>query len=126
MATVFTQVGEELLADILDGTASVPAQWHIGWGTGAGTAAKGNTDLFTPATEARVAAAASQPAADQNRFVATITADATKTVTNAGLFSAAGAGSPPAGGILFVHGDHAGIGLEAGDKIEYTIDIQWS
>jgi hypothetical protein len=126
MATVFTDVGEAKVADLWDGTVAAPADWFVGWGTGAGTAAKGDTDLFTPATEARVAAALSQPSADQNRHIATITADGTKTITNAGVFDAAGSGSPPSGGNLVVHGDHAGIGVDSGDKIEYTIDLTWS
>lgn len=118
MATVYTQAGEELECDIFDGTVAVPANWYVGWGTGAGTAAKGDTTLFTEASESRVAATMSQPSADVNRAVATITADGTKTITNAGLLSAS------TGGTLLVHGDHAGIALDAGDKIEYTIDFE--
>lgn len=118
MATVYTQAGEELVVDILDGTTGVPANWYVGWGTGAGTAAKGDTTLFTEATEARVVATMSQPVADKNRFVATITADGAKTITNAGVLSAAAAGT------LLIHGDHAGIALTAGDKIEYTIELE--
>ena len=105
---------------MFDGSVAVPADYYVGWGTGAGTAAKGDTTLFTEASESRVAATMSQPAADTNRAVAEITAAGTKTITNAGLFSAS------TGGTLIVHGDHAGIGVDAGDKIEYTIDIQWA
>lgn len=120
MATVFTDVGEAKVADLWDGTVVAPADWFIGWGTGAGTAAKGDTDLFTPATEARVAAVMSQPTADQNRHVATITADGTKTITNAGVFDALTAGN------MVIKGDHGGIAVDSGDKIEYTIDLTWS
>jgi hypothetical protein len=120
MADVFTQAGEELLTDILDETVAVPADWYIGWGTGAGTAAKGDTTLFTESAEARVIGTASQPAADQNQWVGTITSAGSQTITNAGLLSAS------SGGTLFIHGDHAGVALTSGDKIEYTIQIQWS
>lgn len=120
MADIFTQAGEELLTDILDETVVVPTDWYVGWGTGAGTAAKGDTTLFTEASEARVIGTASQPAVDQNQWVATITADGTKTITNAGLLSAS------TSGVLFIHGDHAGVALVLNDKIEYTIQIQWS
>lgn len=120
MANVFTQAGEELLTDILDGTTSVPANWYIGWGTGAGTAVKGSTTLFTEAAEARVAATKSQPTADTNRFVAQITAAGAKTITNAGVFSASTAGT------LFIHSDFTGIVLAANDKIEFTFEILWS
>ena len=116
MADVFTQAGEELMADDFEAART----YYVGWGTGAGTAAKGDTDLFTPAGEARVAAVMTQPSADQNQGVATITAAGPKTITNAGLFSAA------SGPTLIIHGDHAGIVLGiAGDKIEYTILNEW-
>ncbi len=119
MATIYTDVGEDLTVDILDGTTAPPT-WHIGWGTGAGTAAKGDTTLFTEASETRIAATMSQPSSNVTRAVATITADGTKTITNAGILSAVTSGT------LFVHGDHAGIALTSGDKIEYTIDVTWS
>lgn len=118
MANVYTQAGEELVVDILDGTVAVPSNWYVGWGTGAGTAAKGDTTLFTEASESRVAATMSQPSADITQAVATLTADGAKTITNAGLFSAS------TGGTLLVHGDHSGIALSLGDKIEYTITLE--
>lgn len=120
MANVFTQAGEELLTDILDSTVAVPANWYVGWGTGAGTAVKGSTVLFTEAAEARVAATKSQPTTDTNRFVAQITAAGAKTITNAGVFSASTVGT------LFIHSDFTGIALALNDKIEFTFDIQWS
>ena len=120
MADVFTSAGEEILTDILDGTVAVPANWYVGWGTGAGTAAKGDTTLFTESAESRVAGTASQPAADTNQWVATLTSGSTQTITNAGLFSAS------TGGTLFIHADHASTALASGDKIEYTFQIQWS
>lgn len=118
MANVYTQAGEELVVDILDGTVAVPTNWFVAWGTGAGVAAKGDTTLFTEASEARVAATMTQPSADITRAVGTLTADGAKTITNAGLFSASTAGT------LLVKGDHAGIALALGDKIEYTIELQ--
>lgn len=123
MATIFTQAGEQKIADLVDGTSTLvlsAANAKIGWGTGAGTAAKADTTLFTEASEARVAAAISQPASDKNRWIATITADAGKTITNAGLFDAASAG------ILTVKGDFTGVVLLTGDKIEFTIDLEWT
>jgi hypothetical protein len=124
MATVLTSVGEEYIVDALDGAVTINAD-HIGWGTGAGTAAKGDTDLFTPATEARVSATRTQPTADKIRWVAQITANGTKTITNAGVFDGAGSGSPPSGGTpLIVKGDFTGVALVNGDKIEFTIDLE--
>lgn len=120
MANIFTQVGEEFVVDVLDSTIAVPANYYIGWGTGAGTAAKGDTTLFSEAPEVRVAATKSQPTTDTNRFVATITASAGRTITNAGLFDAS------SGGRLIAHSDFAGTVLALGDAIQFTFDINWS
>jgi len=121
MATVYTQAGQNIIPDLIDGTSAVhldATNGKIAWGTGAGTADVNDTTLFTEASEARVAVVASQPAADTNQWVATITADAGKTITNAGLFNSA------SGVTLFVKGDHAGQALLLGDKIQYTITLQ--
>lgn len=117
-ATVLTQVGEEWIVDKLDETVQTTGD-YVGWGTGAGTAAKGDTALFTEASEARVSATRTQPVADKIRWVATLTcAGAGKTITNAGNFTALTAGT------LIVHGDFTGIALNVGDKIEFTIDLE--
>src|SRR3990167_11007723 len=121
MATVYTAVGETVVVDLIDGTSSTHldnTNAHVGWGTGAGTAAKGDTTLFTEASETRVTAATSQPAADKNQWVATLTADGVKTITNAGLFNAVAAGS------MIVKGDFTGIVLALGDKIEFTVSLE--
>jgi len=121
MANIYVDAGEAAVVDLIDGTSGVhldAANAKVAWGTGAGTAAKGDTTLFTEASEARVAAAVSQPAADTNRWIATMTADGAKTITNAGLFNSA------AGATLIVKGDFTGIVLALGDKIEFTISLQ--
>jgi len=115
MAQVLTDAGESVVGDLV-----AAANWWIGWGTGAGTAAKNRTDLFTPAAESRVSATKSRPAADTNRFTGKITATTGKTITNGGVFTAS------SGGSLFIHADFAGIALEAGEGINFTFDIQWS
>lgn len=120
MADIYTDAGEAFTADLIDGTVSAPANWYIGWGTGAGTAAKGDTTLFTEASEARVIATDSQPAANQNQFVATITADGSKTITNAGVFSAA------SGGTMLLKSDFVGVGVDASDTITFTFTLTWS
>ena len=120
MATVYTSAGEAVVVDAVEaGTAC-----YIGWGTGAGVAGKASTDLSTPATEARVVGVETQPTADKNQWVGTITADGVKTITNAGLFDAAGTGSPPSGGNLVIHGDGLSVALQLGDKIEFTITLE--
>jgi hypothetical protein len=120
MANIYTAAGEDFTADLFDGTVSAPANHYVGWGTGAGTAAKGDTTLFTEASEARVVATRSQPASDTNRFVGTLTAAGAKTITNAGVFTASSAGT------LLLKSDFTGLALAAGDKIEFTFDVQWS
>jgi len=116
MATVLTQVGEEWIVDVLDGTA--PGTQYIGWGTGAGTAGKSDTTLFTEASEARQSVTRSQPVADKIRYVATMTADGAKTITNAGVLTALTAGT------LIIHGDFTGIPLQQNDQIQFTIDME--
>ena len=69
MATVYTSAGEAIVVDLIDGTSSTHldnTNGKIAWGTGAGTADKADTTLFTEATEARVAVTTSQPAGDKN------------------------------------------------------------
>ena len=121
MATIYTSAGEAKVVDLIDGTSAVhldAATAKIGWGTGAGTHVKGSTTLFVEASEARVVPTVTQPLADKNQWVGTLTADAGKTITNAGLFDAATAGN------LIVKGDFTGIVLATGDKIEFTISLE--
>jgi len=119
MADIYTDAGEIISADLWDGTISAPT-WRVAWGTGAGTAAKGDTTLFTEAAEARVVSADSQPSANVNQHVATITSLSAQTITNAGTFDAASAGNMP------LKSDFGGIALAIGDKIEFTFQLTWS
>lgn len=117
MATVVTTAGINWLTDLVDGTVTKPANYYIGSGTGAGTAAVGDTTLNTEVSESRVATTLSQPAANTNRFAATQSFTGTKTVTNAGVFTASSSGT------LLIHGDFTGIVVDSGDSIAYTIDM---
>lgn len=119
MATVLTNVGEQWAADRMSGASALDGHF-IGWGTGAGTAAKGDTTLFTEASEARVAGTVSTSgsgSAAKYQVVGTLTADGAKTITNAGNLDASSAGN------LIVHGDFAGIALALNDSIQFTITI---
>ena len=129
VATVFTTTGARWDADkFIDlATASGPStatDWFIGWGTGGsstgGTATAGDLDLKAAATEARVSATVTQPAATTDRFVATITAGTAKTVEESGLFKAT------ASGIMVARGSHVGVALATGDAIQYTWELSWS
>jgi hypothetical protein len=121
MATVYTTAGKQAIVDIIDGTLATllsAANAKAAWGTGAGTAVVGDTTLFTEASEARVACAISQPAADTNKWTATMTADGAKTITNAGLFNST------SGATLFIKGDFTGIVLALNDQIAFTFTLQ--
>lgn len=121
MATIYTSAGEAAVADLIDGVSSThydASNAKIGWGTGAGTAAKGDTTLFVEASESRVVPAVDQPATDTNRWIGTLTADGGKTITNAAVFDAATTGN------MLVKGDFTGIILALNDKIEFTITLQ--
>lgn len=125
MATVLTNVGEEFVVDKLNESVQTKAE-YIGWGTGAGSPAKSGTDISTAATEARVLATTSKTGTGATavyQAVGTITANGTKTITNAGLFTTAGTGSPPTGGSLIVWGDHTGVALVLNDQIQYTFTL---
>jgi hypothetical protein len=117
MATILTDVGEGWIVDKLDETVQTEAD-YIAWGTGAGTAAKGDTTLFTEAAETRVQGTGSQPSADVLRYVGTLTSLSDQTITNAGTFTASSSGT------LVVKGDFTGIPLSTDDQIEFTIDLE--
>ena len=122
MATVLTDTGETYIVDILqDSIQTVPA--YIGSGTGAGTTCKGSTGLFTESCDVRSTGTFSEPAADKLRNVGTITYGATKTITNAGELITSSTGNQCG---LVVHGDFTGIVLALNDKIEFTIDLEWT
>jgi hypothetical protein len=110
-------VGKQWIVDKLDESVQTPGK-YIGWGTGAGTAAVGDTTLFTEASESRTTGTESQPAADTYRVVGAITANGTKTITNAGTFTASTSGT------LVVHGDFTGVAVNLNDSITFTIDLQ--
>lgn len=119
MSVVFTDTGENKVADILDGTVAVPT-YYIGQGTGTTDAAKGDTALETASAESRSAATLSQPSANINRFVATIVATGTRAITEAGLFDASTTG------ILIIRGVFSAINVVTSDSIEFTINLTWS
>ena len=119
MANVFTTLARTLAANLWDGNGVVPANYYVGWGTGAGVSAPADTALFTEAAEGRVVATRSKPSATQNRLVATLFAAGPKTITNAGAFTAV------SGGELHLKTDFAGIVLDAGDGIQFTFTQTW-
>lgn len=122
MATIMTDAGEDITTNRIKGAGTEPS--YVGWGTGAGTADKTDTTLFVEATEARTAGTSTQETTtttnDTYQVVGTITADGTKTITNAGLLDAAAAGN------LYMKGDFTGIPLVLNDSIEFTMQVQYT
>lgn len=123
MANVLTNAGRAILTNRIKGAGTEPN--YVAWGTAAGTAAVGDTTLFTEASETRVAGTSTREqtsvANDTYRVVGTITcAGAGKTITNAGLFDAVSTGN------LFVKSDFTGIALNVGDSIQFTFNVQFT
>ncbi len=120
MAQVITTKGKEIIVDRILGNGTEPK--FVAWGTGAGTAAVGDTTLFTESAEARVSGTSSKVTTtttnDTYQVVGTITASAGRTITNGGLFDASTAGN------LFVKADFTGVVLASGDSITFTFKVQ--
>jgi len=119
MATLVDK-GKEVMIAALNTSGPV----HIGWGTGGTTVTETDTTLNTEASENRVSGTKSVVTTtkdnDTYQVVGEMTADGTKTVDNAGLFTDTKAND----GDLVVKGGFTGVALEENDKIEFTIKIQ--
>lgn len=112
------------------GSPSQAEPKHIGIGSGAGTAAVGDTTLFTEYTTgtwtgyARVGNNGIQTTTsvsnDTVQWQSTFTAPSAQTVTNAGNFDAATSGN------IHVHGDFTGIPLNQNDTIQITVKVQFT
>jgi len=122
LVAVYTQAGEEFLVDILDGTLTIvldgTARPFVAMGTGAVAPAKGDTALGAETPEARGLAADSQPAADKNQWVGTITATAARAITEAGLLTES------AVGVLIMRDTFTVINLATNDKLEITASLE--
>lgn len=101
---------------------------YMQWGVGSGQAVT-DTDLNskTGTTEARTAGSTAKATTtttdDTIQITGTITALGTRAITELGVFDAAGAGSPPAGGNMCFYGDFTTINLGTGDYIEFTLSV---
>lgn len=111
--------------------ASVPR--HLQWGTGSGAAKTANAVTTTSTTEARtngtVSQASSGAAGSENdifRVTGTITAAASRAITEVGVFDTAGSGNPPTGGNMCIYGDFSVINLSTNDSIAFTVNVTFS
>lgn len=127
MASVLSYLGEEWIVDRLiatSGTYSTDVGNYVGWGTGAGTANKSDTTLFTesndPASASRTTGAVTKTGTGSTakwQCVATVPSTTSQTITNAGTFKAGGAVA------MFLKGDFTGIPLVSGDSITFTFTL---
>lgn len=124
MATVLTNAGEEHVVDKLTETVQTKAE-YVGWGEGAGTAAKADTDLFTPVNsdpgnvlrQLGTVSKTGTGATAKYQVIATLTYRDSNNKTNAGAWTAS------TGGVLVIKGDHASTPGVAADSIQYTITL---
>lgn len=112
------------------------AAWHaystrplyIQFGTGSGQTAASNA--LATAVQTRVTGTSSQQTTtvtnDTYRVTGTVTANATRAITEVGVFDAAGAGDPATGGNMDIYGDFSVINLANGDSIAFTINVKVS
>jgi hypothetical protein len=119
LATVLTNLGEQWACDRMSGASALDGHF-IGWGTGAGTAAKADTTLFTEAAETRATSTVTTSgtgATAKYQVVGTLTSLSAQTITNAANFTAVTAG------VMIVKGDFTGVVLAINDQITFTITI---
>ena len=118
MADVITTVGRAQAAGYLAGVVALITTYYGNVGTGAGTAAIGDTSLFTEVGSARIAITPTRVTVtntnDTAQYVFTYTATGSVNVTNAGVWTAS------SGGVLMQKSDHATIPLLATDSVQYT------
>ncbi len=119
MADVITTVGRAQIAGYAAGTVASLTSYFGNVGTGAGTAAVGDTTLFTETGTARISITPTRVTVtltnDTAQYTFTYTASGGISVTNAGYFTLS------SGGTLMQKSDHATIPLLAGDSIAYTL-----
>ena len=131
MASLVPTVGKAIITGRMIGASPSQAEpRYLGWGTGATAGSAASTTVSTPGSEARATGTSSRVtttvANDTHQVVGTITADATKTITNVGIFDAAGSGSPPSGGVLYAIFDGFSQALNSGDSIAFTAKITYT
>lgn len=131
MSSLVPNVGKAVISGRMFGSTPSQAEpRYLGWGTGATAGSASSTDVSTAATEARATGTSSQYTTsvtnDTHQVVGTLTANANKTITNLGIFDAAGTGSPPSGGVLYAIFDGLSQALNSGDSIQFTARVQYT
>lgn len=111
---VVTDVGVQFIVNGFLNTVELENMNYHDSGTGTNAESASDTALQTPTGIARVAGTQSSPANGQYRSVATISYNASFSVTEHGLFSASTVGT------LLDRSVFASIGVNSGDSIQFT------
>lgn len=138
-----TYAGLAIITDLISGLGGTVAK-YLSWGTGAGTAARTDTVLFTEdysttnngsgaqRVTSTVTRTTTSETNDTAQFVGTLTEAHAggATVTNTGLFDTIGTSgsttTPPSGGNLLLKSDFTGIALNLNDAIQFTLSLQFT
>jgi hypothetical protein len=126
MAHLVTNSGKASVVAALHNYANRPR--HFQWGAGSGQGAADNALADTTGVnEARALGVTdiqdTDVTGDTLRTIGTLTAGGSRSITELGLFDAAGSGSPPTGGNMCVYSDFGEINLGAGDSIMFTVNV---
>lgn len=128
--TVITNVGQAVITNRIIQAGTAPK--NIGWGTGAGTSAVGDTTLFTEKlVDLSTSAGTDHTVGTESRTTTTVTNDTytvtgTRTATGAGTVTNAGLFDAASGGTLYCKGDFTGIPQGVGDSIAFTFNVKFS
>lgn len=129
MATLVVNGGFGVITNRIIQAGTAPK--NIGWGTGVGTTAAGDTGLFTEALVTLAAGSTDHTVGTESRTTTTNTNDTytvtgTRTATGAGTVTNAGLFDAASGGTMLMKGDFTGIGLASGDSIAFTFNIKFA
>lgn len=120
MANVYTNAGKAATTAAILAAATMK---YLGWGTGSGQTASSNA-LASASAESRTAGTMSQVTTtvtnDTLQVVGTITASATRAITEVGVFDASTSGN------MDLYGDFSVINLNSGDSIAFTVKLTFS
>lgn len=124
MTAVYTDVGKGQTPGYINKVISLPTNFYIASGTGAGAATGSSVSLSTESSEGRVVTTNSilstTKTNDTSQWVGTITYTGTKTITNAGVFDANASGN------LLLIADSISIAVNANDQIAFTFQLKQS
>jgi hypothetical protein len=128
MANVITNKGREVFTNRLNGGGTVPNFVHWGLNNPAVVAAITQTALASPSSEARVQGNVTRVSSgtggmlelDIFRVTGTLIVDANKIIGEVGLFDASTAGN------MVARADFPGISLNAGDGVQWSLDVRFS